>query len=108
MSDAYMIIVVELLLACLVIFSKFKSCRKGKGVEVKVIRGSESREKFGIAYGFSSVLLLQVINSSAAFMGHKVFLSISNITMLFYLCFLSGWFRNRLVGWIGRWENTPE
>ncbi len=108
MSDCYAILAVELILAGLVFISLLQRFRRKKGSTVQVTRGPESRRSFGVAFGFGSVILLQVINSSAAFAGHKVFLSLANLAALFYLCFFNGWFRNKIVGWIGRWEERPE
>lgn len=108
MTDLYAILGVELILAGLVLISILQPLRRNNGISIQVKRGPESRRRFGIAYGFGSVLLLQVINSSAAFTGHKVLLSLANLAALFYLCFFSGWFRNKIVGWIGRWEKRPE
>jgi len=102
------IVAVELILAGLVLVSVLQPLRRNKGVDRQVKRGPESRRRFGVAYGFCSVLLLQVINSSAAFKGHKVLLSLGNLAALFYLCFFSGWFRNKIVGWISWWEERPE
>jgi hypothetical protein len=99
---------VEMLLISLVVVSAFKSLRKRKASRLSVARGPESRKKFGVAYGFGSVLILQLINSSEAFVGHKVLLSLFNLAALFYLCFLSGWFRNKIIGMINRWEKAPE
>jgi hypothetical protein len=108
LTDAYAILAVEVLVSGLVLVSAFKSLQKSKGVRLSVTRGTESRKKFGVAYGFGSVLILQLINSSEAFIGHKVLLSLFNLAALFYLCFLSGWFRNKIIGLINRWEKAPE
>jgi hypothetical protein len=108
LTDAYAILAVEVLVIGLVVVSAFKSLRKSKGVRLSLTRGPESRKKFGVAYGFGSVLILQLINSSEAFVGHKVLLSLVNLAALFYLCFLSGWFRNKIIGRINRWEKAPE
>jgi hypothetical protein len=108
LTDAYAILAVEVLLISLVVVSVYKSLWKRKGVRLSLTRGPGSWKKFGIAYGVSSVLILQLINSSETFVGHKVLLSLFNIAALFYLCFLNGWFRNKIIGWIDRWEKTPE
>jgi len=108
LTDAYAILAVEVLVIGLVVVSAFKALRKNKGVRLSVTRGPESRKKFGVAYGFGSVLILQLINSSEAFIGYKVLLSLFNLAALFYLCFLSAWFRNKIIGWIDRWEKTPD
>lgn len=110
MTDCYGIIGVELLLAGLLLVSAWHSIRtrRHRGAIALVDRGPVSRENLGIAYGFGSVLILQIVNSSEAFKGHKVLLSLADVGALFYLCFLSGWFRNKVIGWFARWEKTPE
>jgi hypothetical protein len=35
-------------------------------------------------------------------------LSLADLAALFYLCFLNGWFRNKIIGWITYWEKEPE
>jgi len=108
LTDAYAILVVEVVIIGLVVISAFKSLRKSKGARLSLTRGPASWKKFGVAYGFGSVLILQLINSSEAFVGHKVLLSLVNLAALFYLCFLNGWFRNKIIGMIDRWEKKPE
>jgi len=105
-TDCYAIIVVEVILLILLIIALCKAHSKGPGVRVK--RGPKSRHKFQIAYGFGTVIMLQIINSSNAFTGHKVLLSIINIIILCYLCFLNGWFRNKIICWISKWEEMWE
>ena len=113
MTDWFVTIVLELGLLGLVVVSSYKSRRSrrprsGVSAELQTLRGPGSRRRFGIAYGFGSVLLLQVINVSEAFKGNKVFLSVFDLGVLFYLCFYSGWFRNKIIEQMTRWEARPE
>lgn len=118
MTDFYAMVAVQLALASLLAIClvgpwvarpRTRLNRKPDNrASASVIRGPESRRKFGVAYGFASVLILQIINSSQAFVGNKVLLSLFDLGVLFYLCFLNGWFRNKLIVWINAWENAPE
>lgn len=111
MTDYYTLLAVQGVLGVVFVIALAKprlDRLRSRSLDVEVARGPESRQRFGVAYGFASVLLLQLINSSEAFKGHKVLLSVIDLGVLFYLCFFSSWFRNKVVGWITRWEQRRE
>jgi hypothetical protein len=110
-SDRLAIIIIEALLFAFALFAIVRAARLRRqhgGATLTVMRGPESRKKLGLVYGFASVNTLQLINISDAFNGHKVVLSVVDLLILFYLCFLSSWIRNRILGWVSKWEATPE
>lgn len=71
--------------------------RKGGGVIAEVKRGDTSWSYFHIAYGFLSIIFLEIINTTEAFKGHKTLVIIIDLSMLTYLCFFSSWFRGNIV-----------
>ena len=110
-TDCYAVLLVQIALFGVWVVALVKSAQArfdSSGLKKDVFRGPESRRRFGVAYGFGSVIILQLINASEAFKGNKVLISIADIAMLFYLCFLSGWFRNKIIGWTSKWESKPE
>jgi len=114
-TDYYAVLFMEIALIGLTLVALVKAVpvptrrdRSGLEAEAEVVRGPKSRRILGVAYGFGSVIIVQLINASEALKGHKVLLSITNIAMLFYLCFLNGWSRNKIIEWIGEWESKPE
>ena len=80
-ADAVTLVVVQVVLAALTVWSVvYWLATRGGGKAVN--RAEESRRKFGVAYGFGSVILLQVINASAAFVGYKSLLSLVDVLVL--------------------------
>jgi hypothetical protein len=108
MSDAWALGAVQVVLFLLLLRALLERLLRRNEVAKAVRRGPKSRRQFGVAYGFGSVILLQLVNASAAFSGHKVLLSTIDLAVFFYLCFFSGWFRNNLTGWFGRWDQDEE
>ena len=111
MSDYYAILFVQFVLVAVTLIAVYKSLRRywsKSGVAVEVLRGPESRRRFTVWFGFMSVLAMQLIDVSQAFEGHKVLLGIVDLGMLFYLCFMNTWFRNRIILWSSSWEHRPE
>ena len=111
MTDCAAIIVVQAVLALLLIISIARDIHLRfvrSSVQAEVVRGPNSRSRFGIAYGFGTVIVIQLITVSTAFDGHKVLLSLIDLSVLSYLCYFSSWFRNRLLCCMIAWEKRPE
>jgi hypothetical protein len=112
MADYYTLLTVQGVLGIIVVIAFARALlvrmTSNKRLRAEVVRGTESRKRFGAAYGFASIIVLQIINSSEAFKGYKVLLSVIDLGVLFYLCFFSSWFRNKVSGWINRWEQMRE
>jgi len=111
MTDRSCVILIQGLLGVLLIISIFHDIRirlLRSGLTAEIVRGPGSRGRLISAYGFASVILNQLIAVSNAFECYKVFLCLVDTVILFYLCFYSSWFRQRIVGWISVWEARPE
>lgn len=77
----------------------FKNKNKNKSsLIVEVKRGEISWGYFHFTYGLLSILILEIINTTEAFKGYKTLITITDLSMLLYLCFFSSWFRNKIVG----------
>ena len=62
-----------------------------------------------MAYGFASVLLSQVINSTEAMKGYKTIISVFNLASLLYLSYWNSWCRNKIIGLVnGRKKRTED
>ena len=72
--------------------------RKMKRDVASVKRGQKSWGYFNLAYGILSVILIQIISISDFGNGYKVFISIFDLGLLFYLAFFNSWFRNKTIG----------
>ena len=83
-------------------------CRQDRGIVVEVKRGVESWGYFYAMYGFLSVIFLEVINTTEAYKGYKTFITIIDLSVLLYLCFFSGWFRNKIVGIFSKSKDMTE
>ena len=113
MSDWHTVLLVQVVLGGMTLFAMVRAAwarqrQRHSNLKAEIIRGPESKRRFGVVYGFASVIALQVINSSEAFKGHKVLLSLLDLLFLFYLCFLNSWSRGMIIGWMSKWEATPE
>lgn len=82
--------------------------RKKGGVIIEVKRGDTSWGYFASAYGFLSLILLQIINTTEAWKGYKTITTIIDLWLLMYLCFYSSWFRNKIVGMFEKSKNMTE
>ena len=81
------------------------ACAKDRGIFVRkgscsltVKRGEESWKNFNLAYGVLAVVFLQAINATEAWRGYKTVVTIIDLSLLLYLCFFSGWCRNKILG----------
>lgn len=77
-----------------------------------VTRGDESFKRFGVAYGFLSVLVLQVNNSALSnvtwLVGNSTVVNVFDLIALVYLCFYNSWFRNLVIGLYGSAREKKE
>lgn len=73
-----------------------------------VQRGPESWNQLDFAFGIVSVNLLQVIGNSDAFPGVMFGLGLLDLTLLIYLFFFNGWFRNKTLGWVSKARTLNE
>ncbi len=101
----------EVVFMGLFLFALLRECGwfgKKKEIEAVITRGEESWNKFYLAFGIVSVVLMQVINSVEALKGYKTIISIANLAMLVYLAFFNSWFRNKTIGLITKSQQKKE
>lgn len=90
-------------------FVKDKGWLKKKGsIDAVVKRGEQSWSYFPIAFGILSVVIIEVIGITDTLGNYQAILIIINLLILLYLCFFSGWFRNKLVGFFSRSRQMEE
>ncbi len=111
LSDNVIFPAFEILFAGLFLFAFLREYGlfvKKTGVTAIVTRGEESWNKFYLAFGIVSVVLMQVINSADALKGYKTIISITNLAMLVYLVFFNSWFRNKTISLISKSQQKKE
>lgn len=97
-SDTVLFYVFQLLLFVLLLYSfkinKFFS--SPDDVDIFVQRGDESVKRFGFTWTSLCIIVAHVIQTSSACVGYKIFFLMFDFSILFYLCFLNIWFRERI------------
>lgn len=78
------------------------------GIVASISRERESWDNFNLAFGITSVVFMQVINSTKPFDGYKTLVSVINLAMLLYRAFFNGWFRNKVIGIIMKSQQKEE
>jgi hypothetical protein len=103
-GDSTWLIVFHTLLGTLLVYGVWRDLRiwyihkhRKPAVTAELTRGDEAWARFGAAWGLLSLLTQQILQVSASAQGYLVFLSLFDLTVLAYLCFLNGWFRNNLI-----------
>jgi len=100
MTDTGVFFVVQVVflgLACYALMQDLRIKFSRGGLSATVERGPESWSYFYLAYGALALILLELINTTEAFHGHKTLITIVDLGALVYLCFFNGWFRNKIV-----------
>jgi hypothetical protein len=111
LNDKYIFVAFEAALVLLLFWAIVRDTgllRRDRSITRELKRGQESWNKLYLAFGFSSVLTLQVINSSEAWKNYKVIISLFDISILCYLFFYNGWFRNKIIGFITKSTEMKE
>jgi len=72
--------------------------------------GEKSRNAFMIFHALSLILLFQIISTTnlGITWNWKPWLSLLNFLAVGYLAFFNGWFRNKWIGLIIKFERRPE
>jgi len=75
-----------------------------------ITRGKESRSTFMLFHGLGVLLLFQIISTTnlGITWNWKPWLSLLNFVAVGYLAFFSGWFRNKWIGLIIKFERRPD
>ncbi|MFQ5465590.1 MAG: hypothetical protein ACE5EI_06655 [Thermodesulfobacteriota bacterium] len=82
--------------------------KRDTGSKLSVVRGEKSWNYLYLAYGISSVVVIQIISVSESGKGYKVFITVLDMGVLFYLTFFNGWFRNKTIGFITKSQTKEE
>lgn len=112
-SDCFILPLFELLF--LVVFFYALALEKGwiKSSGPAIIRRGENFNYFQIAYGITTLVLIQIINSAEALKGYKTIISFIDLVLLTYLTFFNSWFRNKIISFIiasqekVEWHHNP-
>ena len=88
-----------------IIFDIGAKLREG-GTGAKITRGASSTNYFFTFLGLS-VILIEIIISLNMISNHRVIIGLLNVGAMFYLCIVSVYFKNKIIGWIskfGKWS----
>ena len=78
------------------------------GFSATVKRGKEGWANFHLMYGLLAVIFVETINTTDILKGFKTIIILADLSVLFYLCFFNGWFRNKTIGIIIASQNMEE
>jgi hypothetical protein len=109
LDDGFVLAAVHVLLTGMLVVSLFAPLlarrlgqQGGLNAKAKVIRGERSMTILYVAYGVGTVALTLAVQVGEVVKGHKVALILFDYAVLSYLFFFNSWFRNRLLGLLGR------
>ena len=111
LNDKVMFVVFEVIFLGYFIYAilRDRGYFKRKGtIESTIVRGEQSWNYFNLCFGISSVVLMQIINSSEALIGYKTIISVVNLAMLLYLSYFNSWFRNNTINIVFKSMKKPE
>ena len=57
---------------------------------------------------FTSVIILGIVSIPETANGYKLYIFLVDILICFYLCFLNGWSKNKLLGWKQKLQKIEE
>lgn len=109
LSDKYIFLLLQISFVVLFLLAVIREKNaKYHNPKISVKRGNESITNLYIAYGIASVIFIQIINICSVYNNHKVFISVINISILFYLCYFNSWFRNKIMNFFSLIKNKVE
>jgi hypothetical protein len=77
-------------------------------IELSVKRGDVSWGYLATVYGGFSAVVFAIPLAVESAKPYRIVLSVLNLAAALYLCFFNGWFRNKVIGMIGRARNRPD
>jgi hypothetical protein len=91
---------IQMLLIAFTVFALIKAF-PSKGPTLSVERGSLSMAIFYSFYAAASGLLIAICLSTETKLAkdYRVFWSLLDVFLIFYLCLCNVWFRNKLLAW---------
>lgn len=100
LNDKYAFPFIQILLFCFFIFTLIKALPK-EGVTLSVERGAASMAIFYGFYATASGLMVALCLSTEAWIAknYRVFWILLDVSIIFYVCLLNVWFRNKLLDW---------
>jgi hypothetical protein len=75
---------------------------------LSVKRGDISWGYLAAVYGGFSAVVFAIPLAVESAKPYRIILSVLNLSAALYLCFFNGWFRNKVIGLIGRTRNRPD
>jgi len=97
------------ILVFILAYSKEKKWFAPKGsATLTVNRGEISWQGLVMVYGFLSLIILELISTAKHLDGYKTAITILDISILIYLCFFNGWFRNVIISVVSASKNMEE
>ena len=110
-GDATVFSVLQAIFLALFLFAIVKDRKwltRDTGFSATVKRGKESWANFHLMYGLLAVVFVEVNTTTEVFKGFKTIITLVDLSVLFYLCFFNGWFRNKTIGIISASQNMEE
>jgi len=116
LSDRYMFLVFEASLFVLCLYAMWRSWRSSrprKGPVTVLVEVKRSAQGRALLYGFYGALSVVLLNiplrvEVAAARDYRVLWVLFNLSSAAYLCLFNSWFRNKIIGWVGKFENLIE
>jgi len=75
-------------------------------VALKPSRANNQGRRFHLVYGFISVIAVQLVSSSEAGKGYRVFVILLDLAALMYLAYFNRWFQTRVARLVSWWEQS--
>lgn len=105
-SDHYLFAGLQALLALFFLFAVardflYRKMRRS-GMVSAITRGDVSMAKFYGAYAVLTGVFVSLSLTVDLAAQHRTFFTVFDVLVIAYLCLLNAWFRNRLIGWVGK------
>ena len=81
---------------------------KRSKLSMSVKRGNTSWEHLIISYNILAIFFISVVSVSIFFNPYRIFIIIADQIILIYLCFISSWFRNKIIGMWSKIKSLKE
>jgi hypothetical protein len=116
LSDRCLFLVFEASLFALYLYAMWRARRSSRPVtgpvtvSMEVKRGEKGRALLYGFYGAISIVLLNIplrVEIVAA-RDYRVMWVLFNLSIAAYLCLFNSWFRNKIIEWVGKFENLIE
>jgi hypothetical protein len=111
LSDSFLLYGFQAVLLFLVGYAELKDrgwFRKPTGADATTKRGKTSWNILNFSFGIIAVNVLQIINSADAAVHFKVLMSVFDLTVMIWLFFFNGWFRNKTIGIVIKAQQQEE